>query len=114
MLNILKFQMPKPPSEIGEQTFDQLTKWNLNSSPKPPHKKSRWSFSIRFATLEGIGKRDNKYAGRLERVFFIRITLPPLDRYIRFQLTNRLNLSNTTIPNRLGLKRGPQRKTKVL
>jgi hypothetical protein len=62
----------------------------------PPHKKSRCSFSIRLATLEGIGKRERKYVGRLERVLFIRVTLPPFDKYNRFQLTSRLSTLPTT------------------
>jgi len=108
MLKILKFRMSKPPSEIGEQTLDQLTKWYLNSSPKPPYKKSWWNFSIRFATVAGIGKRDKKYEGRLERMLFTRATLPPLDRYIRFQLANRLSIFPTT-PSQidLALKEAP-------
>jgi len=32
--------MPSPPLEIGVQTFAQLTKWYLNSSPIPPQRKS--------------------------------------------------------------------------
>jgi hypothetical protein len=62
----------------------------------PPHKKSRCSLSILLAMLEGIGKRDRKYVGRLERVLFIRVTLPPFDKYNRFQLANRLSILPTT------------------
>jgi hypothetical protein len=47
---------------------------------------------MQFATLAGIGKRDKKYVGRLERVLLIRVTLPPLDRYMRFQLADRLSI----------------------
>ena len=32
---------------------------------------------------------NSKYVGKLERVFFMRVILPPLDKYIRFQLANR-------------------------
>jgi hypothetical protein len=35
---------------------------------------------------EGRGKRDKKYAGKLESVLFTRVTQPPLDKYIIFQL----------------------------
>jgi hypothetical protein len=48
----------QPSLRIGEQISDQLTKWYLNSTPNPPHKKSRWSFSMRLATLAERGKRD--------------------------------------------------------
>jgi hypothetical protein len=57
-LNLTRFLTPKPPEDIGEQLFDQLTKWNLNTSPTPSHKKFLWSFSIRLATPMGMGKRD--------------------------------------------------------
>jgi len=58
--------------------------------------------------LAGIENRDKKYVGRLERVLFIRVTLPPLDRYIRFQLANHLSIL-PTIPSHmdLALKEGP-------
>jgi hypothetical protein len=60
-------------------------------------------------------KRDKKYVGRFERVLFIKVTLPPLDKYIRFQLANRLSIFPTTPSHmNLALKRGPQQKTKVL
>jgi len=44
----------------------------------------------------------------LERVLFIRVTLPPLDRYIRFQLANRLSIFPRT-PSQidLALKEAP-------
>jgi hypothetical protein len=35
-----------------------------------------------------MGKRERKYVGRLDRVLFIRVTLPPLDKYILFQLAS--------------------------
>jgi hypothetical protein len=74
----------------------------------PPHKKSRCNFSIRLATLEGIGKRERKYVGRLERVLFIRVTLLPFDRYNRFQLANRLSILPTTSSQQdLALKWAP-------
>jgi len=63
-----------------------------------------------------VGKRD-KYVGRLERVLFIKVILPPLDVYMIHLLSTSqppLNLFNNTIPNRLGLKTGSQRETKVL
>jgi hypothetical protein len=89
-LKILKFLMPKPPSKIGEQTVDQLTRWYLNSSPRPPHKKSQCNFSIQLTRLDGIGNKERKYVGRLDKVLFIRVTLPPLDRCIHFQLASHL------------------------
>jgi hypothetical protein len=67
----------------------------LNSSPKPPHKKSQWSFSIRFVTQAVIGKIDKKYVRILEIVLFIKVTLPPLDKYIHFQLANNLSIFPT-------------------
>jgi hypothetical protein len=51
---------------------------------------------MRLETLEGIGNKERKYVGRLERVFFIRVTLPPFDRYNRFQLASRLSILPTT------------------
>ena len=49
-LNINKFR-----------TLDLLTKWYLNSSGGPPHKKSHWSFSIWFATPTRGGKREDEW-----------------------------------------------------
>jgi len=57
-LNNTKFLIPSPPLEIGVQTFAQFTKWYLNSSPIPPQRKSRYSFSMREATHTRIGNRD--------------------------------------------------------
>jgi hypothetical protein len=56
----LNFVKPKPPYCIGEQIVDHLTRWNLNSSLKPPHGKSLCSFSIPFATSKGIGKKEKE------------------------------------------------------
>lgn len=61
--------------EIGEHTLPQLTRWNLASSPIPPHKKAHTIFSIQFATPAGQGNKDNKYIGGLERVLFINVIL---------------------------------------
>ncbi|KAG6633616.1 hypothetical protein CIPAW_12G060400 [Carya illinoinensis] len=80
------FRTPKPPPDIGRHTCSHLTKWNLNSSPKPPHKKSRWSFSIRTATL----------AGKLESVLFINVVLPPFDKYNLFHPANLLSIFSIT------------------
>jgi hypothetical protein len=52
-----------------------------------------------------------KYIGKLESVPLIRIALPPLDKYIIFQLVHRH--SDNTIPNELSLVGGPQRKTEI-
>jgi hypothetical protein len=38
-LNWIKFLTPNPPDFIGVQILAQFTKWNLNSSPIPLHKK---------------------------------------------------------------------------
>lgn len=57
-LNINEFLIPSPPYEIGAQTFDQLTKWCLHSSPIPPHRKSPFNFSMLAATLPRIGNID--------------------------------------------------------
>jgi hypothetical protein len=35
-----------------------------------------------------MGKGDKKYVGKLERVLLIRVTLPPFDKFILFQLAN--------------------------
>jgi len=96
-LNIRKFLISNPPSKIGAQTLAQLTRWYLNSLPIPPYKKSHWSFSIGLATQAGMGKRDKNYVGRSERVLLIRVTLPPFDKYIIFQLTNRHSIFSTML-----------------
>jgi len=54
-----------------------------------------------------------KYIGKLESVLLIRVTLPPLDKYIIFQPANQHYIFNNTVTNRLGLIGGPQRKTKI-
>ncbi len=69
-------QIPNPPSWIEAQMVCQLTKWYLNSSPIPPHKKSLWIFSIHFAILNGMGNKKRKCA-ILERVLLIKVSLPP-------------------------------------
>jgi len=48
-------------------------------------------------------KRDKKYVGRLERVLFKRVTLPPLDIHPLPTSQSQLNLFNNTILNTLGL-----------
>ncbi|KAG6660361.1 hypothetical protein CIPAW_03G100600 [Carya illinoinensis] len=91
-LKVFTFFIPRPPLEKGRHTVPHLTRWYLNSSPKPPHKKSLSNFSIRLATLAGIGKRDRKYVGTLDRVLLIKVSLPPFDKYILFQLANLLSI----------------------
>ena len=66
---------------MGEQIVAHLTKWNFGLSPMPPHKKFCWNFPIQLATAAGIGSKDRKYVGKLDRVFLIKVTLPPLDKY---------------------------------
>jgi hypothetical protein len=68
---------------------------------------------MRFATPTRIGKRDMKYMVKLERVLFIRITRPLLDKYRCFQLADQRYLFNNTVLNRLGLIGSPQGKTKI-
>ncbi|KAG6678653.1 hypothetical protein I3842_14G091900 [Carya illinoinensis] len=75
--------------KMGLHTFSHLTRWHLNSSPIPPHKKSRYNFSMRSATLAGIGNKDKKYVSRLDSVLFIKVILPPFARYILFQPAKR-------------------------
>ena len=49
---------PNTPLLTGAQTIFHLTKWYLNSSPNPPHRKSLCKFSRYLATLTGIGNKD--------------------------------------------------------
>ncbi|KAG2664287.1 hypothetical protein I3760_16G075100 [Carya illinoinensis] len=96
LLNSVKLRNPKPPPENGVQTFDQLTKWNLNSSPQPLHKKSRCSFSRRLAIFVGSGYKDIKYVGRLAKVVLISVSLPPLDKYNLFHDANLRSIFSIT------------------
>jgi hypothetical protein len=88
---------------MDTQPFHKDRKANLSPTNKvifkffthPSHRKSRWSFSMQLATLVGMGKRDKKYVGRLESMLLIRVTLPLLERYIRFQLANRRSIFST-------------------
>jgi len=43
--NVDKLPTNNPPKWLGDQTFFQLTRWNFDSSSKPPHKKSFHNFS---------------------------------------------------------------------
>jgi hypothetical protein len=44
-----------------------------------------------------MGKRDKKYIGKLDKVLLIRVILPPLDKYNRFQLANRCSIFSITL-----------------
>jgi hypothetical protein len=46
--------------------------------------------------MEGIENKERKYVGRLDKVLFIRVILPPFDRYILCQLASRLSILPTT------------------
>ena len=59
-LKVHNFLIPEHPCWIGLQMEFQLTKWNLNSSPIPPHKFFIKIFSITFATPAGKGKGKMK------------------------------------------------------
>jgi hypothetical protein len=59
---------------------------------------------MRLATLAGMGKRGKKYVGRLESVLLIRVTLLPLERYIRFQLANQCSIFSTMTSQMLETK----------
>ncbi|KAG6639779.1 hypothetical protein CIPAW_10G125700, partial [Carya illinoinensis] len=76
--------------------FFQLTKGTLFSSPKPPHKKALYSFSIRLATPTGKGNKERKYIGIFERVLLVRGILPPLDKYILFHAANLFSIFSTS------------------
>jgi hypothetical protein len=63
---------------------------------------------MRLATPEGIGNRERKYVGRLERVFFYKgnsATLRQIQPLPDSQPP--LNFANYLIPAGLSLKRGP-------
>jgi hypothetical protein len=59
----------------------------------------------------GRGKRDMKYVGKLDRVLFIKVILPPLDKYIIFHLAKRHSIFSIT-PSQidLALKGAPNRR----
>lgn len=63
----------------------QLTMWYFTSSPKPPERKFCFSFLVQLAMLDGKGKGDIKFVGKLERVLLINVILQPLHKYINFQ-----------------------------
>ena len=109
-LKVRKFQMPKPPSCIGEQILDHFT----DSSFSPPHRKSLCNFSNLFTILTGIGNRDKKYVERLDKAVLISVSLPPFDK-IHFLPTHQFpsHFLNNVIPNGGRLVRRPQRNTQV-
>jgi hypothetical protein len=57
---------------------------------------------MQLATLAGRGKYDMKYVGKLERVLFIKVILPPLEKYILFQLAKRRSIFSIT-PSQIDL-----------
>jgi len=62
-----------------------------------------------------MGKRERKYVGRLDKVFFIRVTLPPFNKYILCQLANRLSILPTTSSQMdLALKGAPNERPRYL
>lgn len=75
-LKVHNFLIPEHPCWIGLHMEFQLTKWNLNSSPIPPHNFFIKIFSITFATLAGKEKAKwNKWEGL--SILLIRVNLPP-------------------------------------
>jgi len=64
---------------MGEHTFSQATKRYLKHPFEDPQRKFIWILSNLAATALGIVNRDKKYVGRLERVLFSNVSLPPLD-----------------------------------
>jgi len=55
-----------------------------------------------------MGKRERKYVGRFNKVLFIRVTLPPFDKYILCQLASRHSVLPTTSSQmNLALKGAP-------
>ena len=59
-LKLRRFLIANPPLQAGSQILGQLTRWNLNSVPKPLQRKSLWSFSNLRATSAGIGNNERK------------------------------------------------------
>ncbi|KAL4637692.1 hypothetical protein ACB092_03G094800 [Castanea dentata] len=93
-LNLLKRQIPNPPYCTGLQSLDYFTRGLFGSSLIPLQRKSLYNFSMRLATFAGIGRRERRYVGKLERVLFIRVSLPPLDRYNLFHPANLCSTSS--------------------
>ena len=113
-LKSLTFLIPKPPGERGVQTVTHLTKWNLGSSPRPPHKKFCWNFAIQLATKAEIGNKDRKWVGIFDRVLLIKVTLSPLDKYKHFHPANLLFIfSNIGFHIVLSLNLAPKEDPKI-
>jgi hypothetical protein len=47
-------------------------------------------------------KRDKEYVGKLDKVLFIKVILPPLEKYILFQLAKRRSILSIT-PSQIDL-----------
>ena len=84
-------QIPKPPFFIGIQTLAHSIRGILGASI-PLQRKSLCSFSIRLATFTRTGQRERKKVGKLDKVLLIRVTLPPLDKYIIFHPVKRFSI----------------------
>jgi hypothetical protein len=66
---------------------------------------------MQLATPIGMGKTDKKYVGKLDNMHFIKVILPPLDKYIFFHPAKRRSNSSIT-PSQitLALKEIPKRR----
>ena len=78
-LKHLKLLIARPP-KLGRSTnLKPLYQMEIVSQTTPKKlRKVHWSCSIRLATTTGIGNKDRKWVGKLDRVLLIfKVTVPP-------------------------------------
>lgn len=76
--------MPRPPRNLGSSSLSQAIKGMDFVSFEPLQRKDLWILLILLITPFGIGNRDMKYIGKLERDDFRRASLPPIERILPF------------------------------
>jgi hypothetical protein len=54
------------------------------------------NFLDMVSNIQGRGKMDMKYIGKLDKVLLVRVIIPPLDKYNCFQLANRHSIFSIT------------------
>lgn len=90
MLNHSKCFTLKHPSFLSLQTLSRLNQLIFLFNPLPPQRKSRYIFIISLTTTLGALKKERQEIEMLFINAFKRVTFPPIERFLPFQVDNLL------------------------
>lgn len=83
-----KFRIPQPPFSTGEEILSQATRWNLYLSGQSFHRKLKEIYLNVCRIVEGTLASVSQKTGKLRKIEFSKINLPPKDNFRKVHEAN--------------------------